>query len=75
MIMGGMIFALYRRTIEKVDLLIFAGITAGLVIFIPGFQGTLGLQTIFIIATISSAGAIAITAFFRLIYLLLSRFI
>ena len=75
MIMGGMIFALYRRTIEKIDLLIFAGITAGLVIFIPGFQGSLSLQTIFIIAMMTGAGAIAITAFFRLIYLLLSRFL
>lgn len=75
MLMGGMIFALYQRTIEKIDLLIFAGITAGLVIFIPGFQGTLSLQTIFIISTISTAGAIAITAFFRLIHLLLSRFL
>ncbi|PSB08103.1 serine/threonine protein kinase [Pleurocapsa sp. CCALA 161] len=74
-IMGGITFALYRRIIEKLDLVIFALITAGVVIFMPKLQGTFTIQTVLIIATISAAGAIAITAFFRLVYQLLSRFL
>jgi serine/threonine protein kinase len=73
MTMGGLIFALNRRMIEKIDLLIFAGVTITLVLFVPGLQGTLGIQSILVIAVISAAGAIAITAFFRLIYQLLIR--
>jgi serine/threonine protein kinase len=72
-IMGGITFALQRRIIEKVDLVIFAAISAGVVLFIPKLQGTFTITTILVIATISAAGAIAITAFFRLVYQLLSR--
>jgi serine/threonine-protein kinase len=72
-VMGGIMFALHRRTIEKVDLVIFALITASVVIFIPKFHGTLTTPNILIIATISAAAAIAITAFFRLVHQLLSR--
>ncbi|MFM2313505.1 MAG: hypothetical protein RLZZ04_2781 [Cyanobacteriota bacterium] len=72
-VMGGMMFALQRRIIEKVDLAIFALITAAIVAFIPKLQGTLAISNILIIAIISAAGAIAITAFFRLVYQLLSR--
>lgn len=75
MIIGAIIFTLSRRIIEKIDLAILAIITSVLIGFIPILQGTMGLQTIFIIAAISAAGAISVTAFFRLIYLLLSRFL
>ena len=75
MVMGGLIFALNRRVIEKIDLLIFASITVALIFFVPAFQGALGVQSVLIIAAMSAAGAIAITAFFRLIHQLLSRFL
>ena len=75
MVMGGIVFALSRRIIEKIDLIIFAGITAGIVAFIPALHGALVVSSIFIFAAISGAGAIAITAFFRLVYQLLSRFL
>jgi len=52
-----------------------AGITAAVVGFLPILQGSLGIQAVLIIATMSAASAIAITAFFRLIYQLLSRFL
>ena len=74
-IMGGLIFALYRRAIEKVDLVIFASITAGIVAFIPKFHGASNASTVVIIATVSAAAAIAIVSFFRLVYQLLSRFL
>ncbi|MBW4536551.1 MAG: serine/threonine protein kinase [Pleurocapsa minor HA4230-MV1] len=72
-VMGGIMFALHRRAIEKVDLAIFALITTGIVIFIPKFHGSLTIPNVLLIATISAAAAIAITAFFRLVYQLLSR--
>jgi serine/threonine protein kinase len=72
-VMGGIMYALHRRIIEKVDLVIFALITAAIVAFIPKLHGSLGIPNILIIAIISAAGAIAITAFFRLVYQLLSR--
>ena len=74
-IMGGLIFALYRRAIEKVDLVILASITAGVVAFVPKFHGALNAPTVVIIATVSAAAAIAIVSFFRLVYQLLSRFL
>ncbi len=75
MVMGGIVFALSRRIIEKADLIIFAGITAGIVAFVPALHSSLVVPSIFMIAAISGAGAIAITAFFRLVYQLLSRFL
>lgn len=74
-IMGGILFALYRRTIEKLDLIIIASITAGVVTFIPKFHGALNAPTVIIIATVSAAAAIAIVSFFRLVYQLLSRWL
>ena len=71
--MGGLIFALTRRLIEKIDFVIFAVITSTIIAMVPSLQGGLGIQSVLIIATISAASAIAITAFFRLIYQLLSR--
>ena len=73
MVMGGIVFALNRRVIEKIDLIIIAGVTTGIIALVPALQGTLVVSSIAIIAAISSAGAIAITAFFRLMYQLLSR--
>ena len=74
MTMGGIIFALYRRIIEKFDLIVFAGISAVIIAFVPGLQN-IALSSVFIIAVISAAVAIAVTAFFRLVYLLLSRYL
>ena len=73
MVMSAIVFALNRRVIEKIDLVIIAGVTAGIVAFVPIFQGAFIVSSILIIAAMSGAGAIAITAFFRLVYQLLSR--
>jgi serine/threonine protein kinase len=74
-ILGGLIFAQFRRIIEKIDLVIVAGITAALIFFLPWLQGGLGLSSVLIIAAMSGAGAIAVTACFRLIYQILSRWL
>lgn len=73
MTMGGLIFAQSRRIIEKIDLIIIAGLSTALIFFLPILQGGLMMQVILVIASMSAAGAIAITAFFRLIYRLLTR--
>lgn len=76
MVMGGIVFVLSRRIIEKADLAIFAVITAVIVAsFVPGLNGGFVISSILIIGAISGASAIAITAFFRLVYQLLSRFL
>ena len=74
-VLGGLIFALTQRIIEKIDLAIIAGISTAIIFFLPILQGSLSIQTILIVATMSAAGAIAITAFFRLVYQLLTRFL
>jgi ABC-type antimicrobial peptide transport system permease subunit len=73
MIMGGLIFTEFRRIIEKFDFLINALITLCLIFFIPALQPGIPLGTVGAVAVLAGAAAIAITALFRLVYLLLSR--
>ncbi|VEP18795.1 Serine/threonine-protein kinase F [Hyella patelloides LEGE 07179] len=70
---AGLIYAQTRRIIEKIDLVIIAGISAAIVFFFPVLQGGLTIGIILVIAAMSGAGAIAITALFRLIYQILAR--
>lgn len=71
--LGGLVFAQTRRIIEKIDLMIIAVISVVVIFLMPILQGSLGVQTVLVVATMSAAGAIAITAFFRLVYQLLVR--
>ncbi|MEW5860700.1 MAG: serine/threonine-protein kinase [Cyanobacteriota bacterium] len=75
MIIGGLLFAQYRRVIEKFDLLIIAGITLAIMLFFPALRGGFTLQLVVFVAMLAGAGAIAVTALFRLIYKLLSNFL
>ncbi|HBB33152.1 MAG TPA: serine/threonine protein kinase [Cyanobacteria bacterium UBA8803] len=75
MIMGGMIFAQFRRIIEKFDFLIIAGISLSLVVFFQGLRAGFPVPSVLALSVLAGAGAIAVTALFRLIYLLLSRFL
>lgn len=74
MILGGLIYLQYRRFLEGRDLPIFAGITLALLL-IPVLRGGLALPVVLVVGVFTAAGAIAITALFRLVYLLLSRLI
>ena len=71
-IVGGLIFVQYRRFIEGNDLPIIAGITLALML-IPALRVGLQLPLVMVVGVFAAAGAIAATALFRLIYLLLSR--
>jgi serine/threonine protein kinase len=80
-LLTGLIFVQSRRWIEKVDLLIFAGITLGLVILIPSLHSIIATriagnprQIIVVLAVLVSLLTIAITAFFRLLYRLFATF-
>jgi serine/threonine protein kinase len=75
MIMGGLIFAEFRRIIEKFDFVIIGGMTLAAVIFFKGLRSGFPPQFIIMVSVLAGAGAIAVTALFRLIYLLLSRFL
>lgn len=80
-ILGVMVFAQSQRWIEKVDLLIIAAITLGIVMFVPllnqvtSLLGGLGAptQAILVVAVFSALVAIAVATIFRLVYNLLSR--
>lgn len=82
-VMGATIFAQNRRWIEKIDLLLIAGTTLGLVAFLSPlnqaitatFISAVGskLIAIFLISLLAGLLAMAVTIVFRLIYNLLSR--
>ena len=75
MVMGGLIFAEFRRIIERFYFLIIAGITLAAVVFFKALRIGIPVPELIVISVLAGAGAIAITALFRLIYLLLSRFL
>ncbi|MFN6237070.1 protein kinase domain-containing protein [Microcystis sp.] len=73
MILGGLVLALFKKVIEGKDLPIIAAITLTLLFFLSRLQGSLNFPEIAIIAVMAAIGAIAITAFFRLIYQIILR--
>ncbi len=73
MIVGGLVFAQYRRIIEGKDLLILAAITGVIVVLF--LRGGISLEYAIAIAVLAGLGGVAVTAVFRLVYLLLSRFL
>jgi serine/threonine protein kinase len=80
-VVGAFIFAQSQRWIEKVDLLIIAAITLGLVMFVPLLNSVIGIvsvgvattQAILFVAVLTALLAVAVATIFRLIYNLLSR--
>ncbi|ARI82223.1 serine/threonine protein kinase [Microcystis sp. LEGE 00066] len=72
MILGGLVLALFKKVIEGKDLPILAAITLALLL-IPQLQNGLSFPEIAIIAVMAAIGAIAITAFFWLIYQIILR--
>ncbi|MDB9405005.1 serine/threonine-protein kinase [Microcystis sp. CS-574] len=72
MILGGLVLALLKKVIEGKDLPILAAITLAFLL-IPQLQNGLSFPEIAIIAVMAAIGAIAITAFFRLIYQIILR--
>ncbi len=73
LILGGLIFAQYRRWIEKIDLLIIGSISLVIVFLVPVLQAGLTITVVAYLAIVSGLVAIALTALFKLIYKLLSQ--
>lgn len=74
----GMLIALQLgRVIERIDLLIIAGVTFGLVIWFPSLrvilQSSSSLQAVLALAILSALVGVAIATLFRLLYSLFSR--
>ncbi len=72
LILGCLIFAQSRRIIEKIDLLIIAGISLAVFWFLPFLRSGIAFPDLVILAVGAGLLAIACTALFRLIYKLLS---
>ena len=77
----GLVVAQSRRLIEKVDLVILAGITFVVIGFLPALHLVLaglslgnGFLGVAAVAIFGGLSAIAVTALFRLIYRILTRF-
>ncbi|WP_430684995.1 protein kinase domain-containing protein [Leptolyngbya sp. AN02str] len=80
---SGLIFAQSRRWIERLDLVIIAGITLALVVLFPFLNSVLpsttgtnigsALYTVAILGILTGLAAIAIAIVFRLVYLLISK--
>jgi serine/threonine-protein kinase len=71
---GGLLYALSRRAIEGKDLPILALLTLVALLF-PALRGGMSFNLVAMLSIFSAAGAIAITALFKLIYQVLSRFL
>ncbi|MGB3193370.1 MAG: serine/threonine protein kinase, partial [Limnoraphis sp.] len=72
---GGLIFAQYRRWIETKEQIILALISLAIVIFISTFGQGIPLSGVIIFPILGALGCVAITTLFRLIYLILYRFL
>ncbi len=70
--LGGLIYAQFRNIISGSDLPILAVLTSVVMLF-PALRDDLTFPMTLVVAVIAGAGAIAIVALFRLIYLALSR--
>ncbi len=72
---GGLIFAQYRRWIETKEQVILPLISLAVVIFIPLFGQGIPLSGVIIFPILGALGCVAMTTLFRLIYLILYRFL
>ena len=72
MSMGGIIYAQWKRFIEKVDFLILGVITLAIVALVPPLH-SMPVMTVIVSSIVASAGTTAFTALFRLILKILSR--
>ncbi|NJK30335.1 MAG: serine/threonine protein kinase [Acaryochloris sp. RU_4_1] len=75
LLLGGLVYSQLRRWIEKIDLVIIAGVTLGIIFFIPALQGGNPMPTILLLGVVSGLLLTTLSLIFRLIYGILSRFL
>jgi serine/threonine-protein kinase len=76
-VLGGLVLLQIQRVIERLDLVIIAGVTLGVVVLFPPLRSVLAvtaapLQSAIVLAVLGGLMAVAIATLFRLIYRLLS---
>jgi len=74
MVVGGLVYTQYNHRIKNKNLLIISGISFA-ILLIPLLGSGWSILEVVVTGGIAAASAIAITALFRLIYLLLSSFL
>lgn len=77
LLLGGLVFLQARRVIERLDLVIIAGVTLAVITLFPPLRLVLAatgspLQTAVVLAVLAGLMAVVIATLFRLIYRLLS---
>ena len=75
LLLAGLVFAQLRRIIERVEMIVFAGVTLGIIWFVPNLQGNTPISTILLLAALAGLGTMAVAILFRLVYGVLSRFL
>lgn len=70
-----LVYSQLQRWIERVDLVIIAGLTLGIIFFVPALQGGNPMQAILLLGAVSGLLLMTLTLVFRLIYGVLSRFL
>lgn len=79
LLLGGLVLLQLRRVIERVDLMIIAAVTLGVVLWFPPLRtvltatGTTPLQTLLVVALLGGLIMVAIATLFRLLYRLFSN--
>lgn len=73
--LGGLILAQYRRWIETTEQIIITIVSLALAFFLSGLGTGIPLLDIIIFPVLTALGFVAITALFRLVYLILYRFL
>lgn len=70
-----LVYTQLQRWIERVDLLIIAGVTLGIIWFVPALQGGNPIISIVLLGVVGGLVLTTLTLVFRLIYDVLSRFL
>ncbi len=70
-----LVYSQLQKWIERVDLVIIAVITLGIIVFVPALQGGNPIQAIVLLGIVSSLVLMTLSLVFRLIYGFLSRFL
>ncbi|MEB3268711.1 MAG: serine/threonine protein kinase, partial [Leptolyngbya sp.] len=77
LLLAGLVLLQIKQVIERLDLVIIAGVTLGVVLLFPPLRSVpvvagSGLQAIIVLAVLGGLMVVAIATLFRLIYRLLS---
>lgn len=74
-LIGILVYCQLQRWIERIDLAIIAGLTLGIIFFVPALQGGNPILTILLLGAVSGLVLMTLSLVFRLIYGVVSRFL